>query len=86
MLAAQSGTILTDLSHRGVIGVSGEDSQTFLQGQTTNDVRLAAGPRAVQQPVHAQRPDAGEFPAVAGRLTVIFCNCPPLCKPASRSG
>ena len=42
LLAAQSGTILTDLSHRGVIGVNGEDSQTFLQGQTTNDVRLAA--------------------------------------------
>jgi hypothetical protein len=41
LLAAQSGTILTDLSHRGVIGVNGEDSQTFLQGQTTNDVRLA---------------------------------------------
>jgi len=39
--AAQSGTILTDLSHLGVIGVSGEDSQTFLQGQSTNDVRLA---------------------------------------------
>jgi folate-binding protein YgfZ len=42
LLAAQTGTILTDLSYRGVIGVGGEDSQTFLQGQTTNDVRLAA--------------------------------------------
>lgn len=41
LLAAQSGTILADLSHRGVIGIVGEDSQTFLQGQTTNDVRLA---------------------------------------------
>lgn len=40
--AAQAGTILADLSHFGVIGVSGEDSQTFLQGQTTNDVRLPA--------------------------------------------
>lgn len=40
--AAQAGTILADLSHLGVIGVSGEDSQTFLQGQTTNDVRLPA--------------------------------------------
>jgi hypothetical protein len=39
--AAQSGTILADLSRSGVIGVNGEDSQTFLQGQTTNDVRLA---------------------------------------------
>ena len=42
LLAAQSGTVLTDLSHRGVIGFIGEDSQTFLQGQTTNDVRLAS--------------------------------------------
>ena len=40
--ATQSGTILTDLSYLGIIGVSGEDSQTFLQGQTTNDVRLPA--------------------------------------------
>lgn len=40
--AAQAGTILADLSHFGVIDVSGEDSQTFLQGQTTNDVRLPA--------------------------------------------
>ncbi|MDD5331097.1 MAG: folate-binding protein YgfZ [Sulfuricella sp.] len=39
---AQSGTVLVDLSHLGVIGASGEDSLTFLQGQTTNDVRLAA--------------------------------------------
>lgn len=40
MHAAHAGTILADLSHLGIIGVSGEDSQTFLQGQTTNDVRL----------------------------------------------
>ncbi|GAO36278.1 glycine cleavage system protein T [Sulfuricella sp. T08] len=42
LLAAQSGTVLTDLSHRGVIGIDGEDSQTFLQGQTTNDVRMTS--------------------------------------------
>ncbi|OIP09235.1 MAG: glycine cleavage system protein T [Betaproteobacteria bacterium CG2_30_59_46] len=41
LLATQSGAILTDLSHRGMVGINGEDSQTFLQGQTTNDVRLA---------------------------------------------
>lgn len=37
--AARSGTVLADLSHRGVIGAVGEDSLTFLQGQTTNDIR-----------------------------------------------
>ena len=40
--STQSGTILTDLSYLGIIGISGEESQTFLQGQTTNDVRLPA--------------------------------------------
>ena len=37
--AAASGTVLADLSHFGLIGFSGEDTQTFLQGQLTNDVR-----------------------------------------------
>jgi len=33
------GCTLTDLSHLGLIGVGGEDAETFLQGQVTNDVR-----------------------------------------------
>jgi hypothetical protein len=33
------GNILTDLSHLGVIKVSGNDAEKFLQGQFTNDVR-----------------------------------------------
>ena len=37
--AAATATTLCDLSHEGLIRVSGEDSQTFLQGQLTNDVR-----------------------------------------------
>lgn len=32
------GAILCDLSHFGLIGVSGEDAATFLQGQLTNDI------------------------------------------------
>ncbi|MFN3396935.1 MAG: YgfZ/GcvT domain-containing protein [Sulfurimicrobium sp.] len=39
--ASGSGTILTDLSHFGVIQFSGEDSETFLQGQLSCDVRQA---------------------------------------------
>ncbi|MCK5523663.1 MAG: folate-binding protein YgfZ [Thiomargarita sp.] len=31
--------IITDLSHFGLIQVTGDDAQTFLQGQFTNDVR-----------------------------------------------
>lgn len=37
--AAGGGCELFDLSHLGLIRVSGEDAATFLQGQTSNDVR-----------------------------------------------
>lgn len=37
--AVASGTVLTDLSDRGVIRFSGEDGTSFLQGQLTCDVR-----------------------------------------------
>ena len=37
--AAQGGNIVADLSHFGLIAFNGEDSQTFLQGQVTCDVR-----------------------------------------------
>lgn len=36
---AKDGTIIVDLSHLGLIHFSGEDAQTFLQGQLTCDVR-----------------------------------------------
>ena len=36
---AQSGLIMTDLSHFGLISVYGDDASTFLQGQLTNDIR-----------------------------------------------
>jgi hypothetical protein len=35
--------ILADLSHLGLLAVTGEDAATFLQGQLTNDVRLLDG-------------------------------------------
>lgn len=41
--APQSSCALFDLSHLRLIRVSGEDAETFLQGQTTNDVRNLAG-------------------------------------------
>lgn len=37
--AALSGAVITDLSHYGLLRISGEDAQTFLQGQLTNDIR-----------------------------------------------
>lgn len=35
----ESGNVLADLSHLGLIAASGSDTVTFLQGQFTNDVR-----------------------------------------------
>jgi tRNA-modifying protein YgfZ len=37
--SAENGTVLSDLSHWGLIDFSGEDAQNFLQGQLTSDVR-----------------------------------------------
>jgi len=36
----------SDLSHLGIIEVSGEDAQTFLQGQFTNDVRQVSSEKS----------------------------------------
>ena len=41
ILAAQNGSIVTDLSHLSVIQFAGEDSEAFLQGQLSCDVREA---------------------------------------------
>lgn len=37
----RAAPLLMDLSHLGLLAVSGEDAETFLQGQFTNDVRQA---------------------------------------------
>lgn len=43
LLATTSDNILTDLSHLGLLEVSGEDAVAFLQGQLTNDVKQLNG-------------------------------------------
>lgn len=35
----QTGLVMCDLSHQGLIAVSGDDAADFLQGQLTNDIR-----------------------------------------------
>lgn len=35
----QTGLVICDLSHQGLISVDGEDASEFLQGQLTNDIR-----------------------------------------------
>lgn len=42
LVAAGSGTILTDLSHFALIAFAGTDAQSFLQGQLSCDVRQTA--------------------------------------------
>lgn len=37
--AARDGLVVADLSHWGLIGLSGEEAQNFLHGQITNDLR-----------------------------------------------
>jgi tRNA-modifying protein YgfZ len=41
-----SNNILCDLSHLGLLEISGADAATFLQGQVTNDVKLLMGNNA----------------------------------------
>jgi len=41
--ATQTSNIICDLSHLGLLSVSGEDAVTFLQGQLTNDVNALDG-------------------------------------------
>jgi folate-binding protein YgfZ len=44
---ARDGLVLADLSHYGLIALSGEDAQTFLHGQITNDLRGLREDKAV---------------------------------------
>lgn len=62
MAAAENGTIVTDLSHFGVIRFSGEDGESFLQGQVSCDVR-----QALQH--HAQ---LGSYCTPKGRMLATF--------------
>lgn len=39
LAACKGETVVADLSHFGLIGFSGEEAQTFLHGQITNDLR-----------------------------------------------
>jgi folate-binding protein YgfZ len=41
--AVQSGNVICDLSHLGLLQIKGEDAITFLQGQVTNDVKHLDG-------------------------------------------
>lgn len=62
MEVAQNGTIVTDLSHFGVIRFAGEDGEAFLQGQVSCDVR-----QALQS--HAQ---FGSYCTPKGRMLATF--------------
>jgi folate-binding protein YgfZ len=46
LLSTLDQNIICDLSHLGLLEISGGDAVTFLQGQVTNDVRLLSGSNA----------------------------------------
>ncbi len=46
LIVTAKANVLCDLTHLGVLKVSGADAVTFLQGQVTNDVKLLAGDNA----------------------------------------
>ena len=54
--------VIADISHTGLISAQGEDAQTFLQGQLTNDVRE----------VGAQHSQISGYCSPKGRLLTIF--------------
>ncbi|HNI08572.1 MAG TPA: folate-binding protein [Thiobacillaceae bacterium] len=47
LAAAGAATVVADLSHFGLIAFAGEEAQTFLHGQITNDLRNLGDDRAV---------------------------------------
>jgi len=46
LVATKNNNTLCDLSHLGLLEISGEDAVTFLQGQVTNDVKQLTGNNA----------------------------------------
>ena len=42
----QTDNTLCDLTHLGLLSLSGDDASTFLQGQVTNDVNILDGSHA----------------------------------------
>lgn len=46
LICTLNQNVICDLSHLGLLEISGEDALTFLQGQVTNDVKLLNGSNA----------------------------------------
>ena len=60
--AALHGDIIVDLTHRGLIAVSGADARTLLQGQFTNDIEA----------VNESRTQLSAWCSIKGRVLVLF--------------
>ena len=60
--AALHGDVIADLSHRGVIAVSGPDTRTLLQGQFTNDI----------ENVDETRTQLSAWCSIKGRVIALF--------------
>ncbi len=62
LLAARDGTVLCDVSHFGVLRVSGEEAQSFLQNLLSSDVKAVS-------PAQAQ---LSSFSTAKGRMLATF--------------
>ncbi|MGM0594583.1 MAG: YgfZ/GcvT domain-containing protein [Pseudomonadota bacterium] len=62
LAAAREQTTLCDLSHEGLIRVSGEESEAFLQGQLSNDIRQ----------VSASAHQLSSYCSPKGRILALF--------------
>jgi len=61
--ASVHGDVLCDLSAYGLIAVSGEDAQTFLQGQFSNDIRQVSPTQSpAQRLLQPEGTHAGQLP------------------------
>jgi hypothetical protein len=62
LAAARDGRVLCDLSHLGTIAATGADTDTFLQGQLSNDIRQ----------VTPERAQFGSYNSPKGRMLASF--------------
>jgi folate-binding protein YgfZ len=64
---AANGNVLCNLSHLGLLEISGTDAVTFLQGQVTNDVKLLLGNNA-----HFSNAHYSAYCTPKGRILALF--------------
>ena len=73
--ATQEGTVLCDLSHFGVLRVSGEDAESFLQNLLSNDIREVTPNRAQLSSFNTAKGRMLASFVIWREVTTICCSC-----------